>query len=844
MKFDYIELRGFRSYGGCEQRIELANDLTVVHGANSQGKTSLAEAIEFLLTGKTSRRVLLGGSPSEYEKSLVNTHIGAAGAVYVEAGISTGPRKFTLRRELVSDYAGAGECASVLKLDDRVVDSVSAVGIELADPPVEAPVLLQHSLRYALAAKPGDRSEYFKALLEVADLDIVRSSIKQLRSRVESAPEPAVLKRLSLLLQEPAFGTVLARILETRDITEIEQYFVIAGRIILERSSRDSSQIPSENVIPAVREALEGLQESLLPVSSLTADALPDLDVDAHVTGAKEATEEFGSQISTVDQRVADVLPLLQVAIGLPHLSTVGIPEPVDCPLCLARQSLTPDRIAEIRAQVANHEGVSSKAATASSELSYLRQSAIRIRDDVTKATPRCHYWSHEQREHWTIVADQLGAPDGWLEATLRSADDIADKAASVAELASFIVNGVDQLSAAVANLDQPPQERISGIASTAARLSGTYVQLQTLLDSYRTLTGGVIDALRQAIEEQTNTRSWQSLVQLAQTAREVCEALHARDRNAAKIKRLRLAERDIDRAIRAVLDKRLADMGNEIRRWWQSLRPNEPVSFGNVTRKGSGKKYLDMTAVLSSQMSGDVAERNAISVLSDSQLNALGLSAFLARCTLHKSPLIVLDDPIPGTDPEHRSTFTINTIKELLNSEHQILITTFSVDLVRDLKTLYQHRMFSEYQLTLEDVFLGTQLVRAGDDFREMMLAAANQMHSPLRENRRAAGNSMRIAAERLAKLVIIANRRAEGLESNLGDFVNKNLKDLRPIVARYCLRPEEPGLWQFITRVLNDANHDTPEPPSSQDLKTCHGQLESIRREHARKHSNLMSP
>ena len=80
-----LEVRGFRAFGTDIARFELDAPVTVVHGANSQGKTSLAEAIEFLISGRSSRRDLLGGAKAEYNDSLRNAHLTGGEQVYVEA---------------------------------------------------------------------------------------------------------------------------------------------------------------------------------------------------------------------------------------------------------------------------------------------------------------------------------------------------------------------------------------------------------------------------------------------------------------------------------------------------------------------------------------------------------------------------------------------------------------------------------------------------------------------------------------------------------------------------------------------------------------------------------------
>jgi recombinational DNA repair ATPase RecF len=48
-----LSVRGFRAYGAAVQTLNLQTDIAVVWGPNSTGKTSLAEAFEFLLTGST-----------------------------------------------------------------------------------------------------------------------------------------------------------------------------------------------------------------------------------------------------------------------------------------------------------------------------------------------------------------------------------------------------------------------------------------------------------------------------------------------------------------------------------------------------------------------------------------------------------------------------------------------------------------------------------------------------------------------------------------------------------------------------------------------------------------------
>jgi hypothetical protein len=79
--------------------------------------------------------------------------------------------------------------------------------------------------------------------------------------------------------------------------------------------------------------------------------------------------------------------------------------------------------------------------------------------------------------------------------------------------------------------------------------------------------------------------------------------------------------------------------------------------------------------------------------------------------------------------------------------------------------------------------------------------------------------------------------------LAAQLSDFDNKNLKDLRPLVNGYALDPREPGQWQVLARVLNDADHDTLDPPRPTELKSCYDMLREIKRRHVDHDRGLMT-
>ena len=181
-----LEIRGFRAFGRKEQTLSFDSALAAIWAPNSQGKTSLAEALEFLLTGQIVRRQLVASTRDEFADALRNAHVPTSSSTYVEAEIAGADGKpHRVRRTLIADYAKRKDCQSALQIDGRDAQEsdLAAIGIQLSQPPLAAPVLAQHTLGYIFSAGPQDRATYFKRILEVTDLDELRSAVAALDAK-------------------------------------------------------------------------------------------------------------------------------------------------------------------------------------------------------------------------------------------------------------------------------------------------------------------------------------------------------------------------------------------------------------------------------------------------------------------------------------------------------------------------------------------------------------------------------------------------------------------------------------------------------------------------------------
>jgi hypothetical protein len=829
MKFLELTICGLRSFGAEAQSIKLSGPLTIVRAVNTQGKTSIAESLEFLLAGRLSKPLLAGGAPGEYEDSLRNVHLPMAAEAYIEASIEFADGSIhVLRRELVSDYRRAQECQSVLTLDGA---------------PLEAPILLQHSLRYVVSAKPSERTDFFKALLEVSDLDEIRSAIDSVLRERDATPKAKSIAKIEAMQSHASMRAGAMFLLAATDEGEARTRLhemtaaaaVKAGLIESIEASvglAATSGVLADEVTRRQGEVFPLIAFDLRQISSTVTVAGEDITT---------AGGEYERARESVDESVRRLLGLYEKLLELPECNPASHVAAIDCPICGTEKALTPERVRLIRDTVTADAELPAKAREASETFGELAKQLSRMKRQVEGSLPSSLKWSTEERAAKRADAMRLGARETQLDELEGAAREMQGRVGSIVAMIEGVSPKLAESLEAIARHGELNATTIAELVAALSALGSAAGEFNERASVYRGMASSTLSPVRAIVSRRSSTDDLQLLLDVVALSASVWTDIRTSRDIERATERLRTAGKEIDLASRQLVDNRFDGMSDEIARWWQLLRPSDHSEFSKLDRKGTGRRSYNIVARLN-RGDGSTIERDAIAVLSDSQLNALGLSAFLARCQLNGSPFVVLDDPITGSDPEHALTFAGSVLEELLDGGVQVLLLTYDVDLERNACVYHNHRGIDRYHAVLEDPSRGTAIIRTGDEFEEQMAVAQSLMRSPLEDHRRSAGNSLRIAAERLAKQIIVANKRSAGDKAaSVGDYDNKNLRDLRDLVKTYTIEANEPGLWDMFSRVLSDADHDV-EPPLNGDLVKCHGDLRQLKKTHKDKVPSLM--
>jgi len=825
-KIKSLEIKGFRAYGIQAQQIDFEGLLTLVWAPNSQGKTSLAEAIEFLLTGKTVRREMIASAKREFAEALRNAHLPQTEEVYVAAHIEdeTGCVHYVKRR-LVRDYTGRDPCLSELEVDGKPADNLKAIGIHLSQPPLEAPVLMPHTLRYVISTQPQERTEYFKALLEVSDLEEIRDAIAQAKNRL-AEPAYEVSALYESCRSHPTFGNELA-FLESIQPTEgvVEEALNKAlARVLIEHGDVHDG---IDARLAVAKELLNRRRVQTFPIGDLLPTNQPSWGARPEVEPTLSA---FLRAKDAVDKEVARLLRLFHEVLSLVE----GVESAVDCPVCETPLALTPHRLRAIREKVEASTDYTKHRREANQVLSNLISIAQNAIQEANRACPPAVTWQEQDRARYMPALEEL--LDDRVKTIVSEWESVL---ADLKQAKENIKRKATSLKETIASLqiDDLNESIVKHLGQKAKQLFAASSEFDNALEAYKHTTEPLIETLKQEVDRRAGMEGWQDLINLCESRESLLGWLI--ERFAYQQVRIDIDEAisDIDAAKAEVLDDKFSELGQEILRWWNLLRPGEPTSFYGVERGGSGRRFIDLKARLGHPGTADSQGvlRDAVAIFSDSQLNALGLAAFLARTVREGNGFVVLDDPVPATDREHRAFFINNVLNELIGEGIQVILLTHDEQMRKDVEELYAHVGLDSFTITMGNPIQGSFIKKNRDTLDSKLKLADQYLSSQDAESLKNAARTLRDAAERFCKLMLVQERRKNGERSALvTDYDGKTLGQLRPMVEPLLTNnTSHPGKLRVIVQRLNPGSHDHEVPPIG-DLKQCLGDLKALRKEY----------
>lgn len=685
--------RGFRSL---PDPINLAGKLIVVEGRNSSGKTSLAEAFEWLLSGQLVRRCLNDmGDSKELENCIGYQLIPDNEQTWVEAELLVSDGEvIKIRRVLSQDYGcEKGSLAnSDFYLDDHLLShDKEEIFLDnlLAGIP---PILMQHSLRTFVLSTPRQRRDYFERLLRLDEIaDLIEKSVvgdarlSEFPSTLGSVSWKA-WENLKIQIQ-PDFRKALRKIEQTEKksiIADTESVLLQLARTQFGVTNTSLNFEETKRVVESVqqqkREKSFPLLENLRPkrvidpyirilfLENDITQSLPALE-ESHktVVSTKKAMERIGTAQMIIVQTLED-------------LSKFGViiqtPDNQICPLCeFSSPTLSSQRVNEIRSWQPIQEAAQKAEQKYSDHLGEIKLTINEItlaRAGLIPNSPHDSEWSEaldgiselikESAAECKKVLSDCNTNIKNFDETIQSLEKLMNENGEPLEIDNLSLQ-ISQLANALPIVIEKAQEYIDAfsalenVVGKQAREDPEYYLREIWLS-----LGGSIDSL-------TSDFLWEQAKKKAQSEIE-------------KIRQFLISTRD-----RLIEARRIA-FSDGMTAIWCKLRKDKYSAFSRLfipPARGRGLPLeIEVKAILDD---GDhQKEVDALRVFSESQINILGIAAFATRSKLLGHRLIVLDDPVQSMDEEHFKTFCNQLLPELIGENGQVIILTHNETFAREL--------------------------------------------------------------------------------------------------------------------------------------------------------------
>lgn len=724
----------FRGFGDADW-INLDAGLVVLHGPNGQGKTSLAEAMEWLLYGKTKRRER-GESLSQrdYEGSYRNAHAPARVATSVETvlRVSNGS-EHTVRRELV---VGARNAETSRTFVDGTPADLAAIGVSSNE--VFSPVIAQDGLQEFIHSKPKDRRDKISAALGLEPLVRFKTVVDRARTRFQSSPPPVVEQaRTHLLPVVTAMShsprvAALAQRWETERFDESndcgELYRVALA--FLEMQTGDWNAI-TEELNRRRREAAQRVfDDAPIQASPHLRTHLQTLErqrgnIIATVNALGGALAQFTGAAATVYTEAQ--LQFWQAGL---QMQVAGPPD--TCPMCEA-PTLTHAKRAEIQQRI-HQSGNYIRALQALQDQG--RAAARFVRGLVASASGIYPQFLDvdQRRAMIRLLADGPAIRDAFLQAhdsaqiTYQRGRRLLEERAQQVERISMLAAAPETVQAAsqivgalTADLDQAVQNLACGGRNYAAAYTIFAPHLARQVASHATVRE--IDGLLSPIA------NWQCVHVLAQFGRLLQESL------------------DVQHQIEAHIQTKQAALfqtrGQEINTWYDMLNPGAPVRY---TRMEPGTDSLTLWG----ETFG--VQINAAACLSQCQLNCLGLSIHLIRALTPGTPFrfLLMDDPVQSMDDDHCQALVVHVINSLLGIGLQVVVLSHEQGLVDGIWDTYYHAQ--PLRLRISDFVQNGPVIEDAETL-ERAIERAQRLATGNEDNRRLSVKVVRRCAELLIR-------------------------------------------------------------------------------------------
>jgi len=763
----------------------------ILYGPNGYGKSSLVEAIEWLLHGRAKRRERGQQlSKIDYKNYYRNAHAPDGADVAVEAEIAMDDSEHILRREL---HDGPRNQETTKTFIDGEETHFSEIG--LTEDPIFDPVIPQHSLQDFLLSRPKARRDKVSAAFGLDPLIQFSDALEKARNDFRERPPSEVnsaKKELANVLRLFEQGPDSPLVTEIQSKWENDTFDLSEDRARLERAVRDylGSDAKDWNVLT------NELQDERANRAARV------FDVDTIRPPAKRKPKQ--ESLRSTEREVSDeTLPSVQSALQdyleataaeytteLLQFWQAGLNQSDDssdeCPMC-EEATLDDAKREELKQRIQNSSDFSSAEQQLEKNTTALVRKLRELLGSLENPFPT-FLDSSARGELSSLVTDEevyasfLSAHDEAKETKEEAEeklDSLIDRLENVPKWAAD-----PEMVGEVREVVETTEDSLHSTVEDVVQKCDAYAEAFKEFSEYLTNIISSTEAVKKVDGFLAVFQNWDAIKTLAEYHALLDESLRV--------------HQNVKEHIQNKHDELFDTRGQDIGEWYKLMNPRSDVAFSRID---TGAESLRLYA----ESFG--AELNAAASLSECQANCLGLSIHFMRALSSDSPFdfLVLDDPVQSMDDDHFETLTRDVVERLLDEQGvQLIVGSHMRGLTDKLHDLYYHRL-PLYQRISKLEKSGPTIT--DNESVEDCIDRARHLADGNEDNRLLAVNVVRRAVEKLMRKVC----RRNGQDDLPFDAPAKAMLPH----FRKCdgVKPKHAATLQDTVNFSNPAHHDDPQ-------------------------------
>lgn len=670
MRVKNLTVKGFRGFNE-KRSIDFHPDLTLIYAPNSYGKTSISESFEWLLYGCTSK-VERAHYIEEYKGSYRNRHLPEGQTPHVKASfIDRTGNDIVFSGELLAD-----ECIKKFCNAQEVTQWPITTDITKA----HKPFILQHALKYLLLVRPDERFQGFAHLLELDELDLLQRNVVSLCTK----PDACIPTEVSQLDSE--VSALEARLASQPSLKSIQKHFT-KGAKGLEKAYTEIAAESHRRVPPGTDE------ESVLPqLLRIRDDAvakifkgnikLPDYTQEEKRRNGKDEAYFLNSVADPFVTKYTGLIALASVQniIERADFYTLGIKifanDPVTCPFCGREidESLS-KHIHENHKKLLDKKNESKDLQIQKAEIEALLGSLKTKFDNYhtrhAEKTEQLIALEPKLYKLKTIFADKY---ETHFNAVKSAISKVITMKKSLDNAKERVNNSLDDIHQSIKNNDEKAKLITSLTDALTKYISEARSYAQSVLEKTPSMTEAD-SVLQHELNQLAGTEDISVLIDLKEQRNDI-------EKN-FKIKGILAGLKDLRKTVdqyaaTKVLEAISTDLTKEVMTWYGQIRtegdPDVHFDGFDMERTREGKLKARRVKIKAKSYGKELV--SAVSSLSESKLNALGLCVSIATNLKGESPFgfLIIDDSIQSWDAEHETQF-IQVIRKLVEHGKQVIL-------------------------------------------------------------------------------------------------------------------------------------------------------------------------